>query len=112
SWLLANGTTAGPVLAKTPPPAETQVRQCWPHCSAGSSLRHSKRICAGLVSAMERSLANAIRQANASVEATARYRFTPTPFVPPVSSWCAWHWRHCVSLFSEQETGHGLSYRY
>ena len=48
--LRANASKARAVSSVMTPVAEIQVRQCAPHCSAGPSMRHSKRIGAGLSS--------------------------------------------------------------
>src|SRR5262245_54445000 len=84
---LANVSNSRAVLSEITPVADIQVRHCWPHRSAGPSVRHSKRIGGGFLSSLatELSLANASRQATPSVVAPTRYRFTLTPLVPPVS---------------------------
>src|SRR5947209_8110464 len=81
----SNSRTVDSVMA---PMAEIQTRQLAPQSAAGPSMRHSKRIGAGLPSllAAGRSAANAARQPHTSAQAPTRYRITLSPLSLPAQA--------------------------
>src|SRR5204862_1044522 len=80
----SNSRTVDSVMA---PMAEIQTRQLAPQSAAGPSMRHSKRIGAGLPSllAAGRSAANAARQPHTSAQAPTRYRITIALSLPSLA---------------------------
>src|SRR5438874_859688 len=74
SLSLAKASKSKAVLSVTTPDAEIHLRQSRPHCSAGPSVRHSKRMVPDLASsfATDRLLANATMQAHANAKAPTR----------------------------------------